>query len=119
MVCGEAHVSEIEELLAALGDLDTFDAGFEDFLQRVVVAIYGISNFQVDDAYFTTIGVDTGVRCQAASSCNTGAHTRSQVAAALGKVPVLHRLRRGVKYSVRKHGSVGRITHDIAEIPRK
>ena len=90
MVCGEAHVSEIEELLAALGDLDTFDAGFEDLLQRVVVAIYGISNFQVDDAYFTTIGVDTGVRCQAASPCNTSSNAGSHIAPTLGKVPVLN-----------------------------
>lgn len=61
MISGETHISEIDELLAALSDLDRFDTSLDDFLLLVIVAIYGISNFQVDDAYFTTIGVDKGV----------------------------------------------------------
>ena len=62
VVCGEPDVAAVEEGLAPLSDLEGFDSGFDDFLLLVIVAIYGISNFQVDDSYFTTIGVDKGIR---------------------------------------------------------
>ena len=62
MVGCEADLSEVEQMLAALCDLDSLDSGCDDFFVFVIVAIYGISNFQVDDSHFTTIGVNKGIR---------------------------------------------------------
>ena len=92
MISGETHISEIDELLAALSDLDRFDTSLDDFLLLVIVAIYGISNFQVDDAYFTTIGVDKGVWSQTSAPSDTRTHACRKVAAASREVPVLRRL---------------------------
>ena len=61
MVGGEPYAPTVEEGFAALGDLERFDASCDNFLPLVIVAIYGISNLDVDDSYFTTVGVDKGV----------------------------------------------------------
>ena len=119
MVCGEAHVSEIEEWLAALGDLEGFDAGCDDFLLLVVVAIYGISNFQVDDPYFTTIGVDKGVWRQTSTASDTGTNASSHVAATFCCVPVLNRLARRVEVHIREHCIVSGVSDQVAQVARE